>query len=516
MVLVAITTWVRMAGLSNNSFTQDESTMVLFARGVLERGYPFLRQGSSDFIISTYELVPYPIALAIKLFGDTEITARLPAVAFSGLTTWLIMRFATELFNRRTGALASLLFALLPWSIYWGRNAFYPSQVALATLLSTMAVFRLISGLPLRPRDYLNIWLAVVFMYLTWEGSIGMLPTFFIVLLMLSWGRWNWLRDIHAWTAAIGIVAVVVAQPTWRTVLREPYQGVVIGRSEVSSAELAFMSPSFDPLYYLVQLASGSHLLIAASLLIGLFWWRRSMPMRYLGLIVLLYGTIMTTLLGYYALRYVFLCAPLLLIMVAAATVMLADQITNRAPKLSAAALGGLTTLHLAVATPWSLNPSQLFQSTESLRVPNELRDDMPGFSFREIAQELLKRIQPGDVIIVQAPFPFQAYGGGQGDYFLQTQTASSVFLTETSLPRYTDKWAGNPVLRTKAELDEVMAKHDRVWFLSAPDGATQGIIGKELYSTILRSFELVIDRGDGRLFLWINPGGETSSNASS
>ncbi|MFN9915679.1 MAG: hypothetical protein ACK53L_24015, partial [Pirellulaceae bacterium] len=97
MVLVAITTWVRMAGLSNNSFTQDESTMVLFARGVLERGYPFLRQGSSDFIISTYELVPYPIALAIKLFGDTEITARLPAVAFSGLTTWLIMRFATEL-----------------------------------------------------------------------------------------------------------------------------------------------------------------------------------------------------------------------------------------------------------------------------------------------------------------------------------------------------------------------------------------------------------------------------------
>ena len=136
--------WVRMAGIADKSLTQDESTMTLFAMGVLERGYPFIMRGDTPFLISTYELVPYPIALSTWLFGVSELGTRLPAVLFGVLTTICLFFIGRRWFDWRAGALAASIYAFLPWSIYWGSNGFYPSQLAFFSLLTIAAVRELL------------------------------------------------------------------------------------------------------------------------------------------------------------------------------------------------------------------------------------------------------------------------------------------------------------------------------------------------------------------------------------
>lgn len=504
--LVLLTVVMRLWGISENSITQDESTMVLFAQGVLERGYPFLRQAHAEFIISTYELVPYPIALSMAFFGLSEFAVRLPAVFFAAITCWLILRFATTLFDRRTGVLAALLFAVLPWTVYWGSNAFYPSQVALCALLATMVVHRLIVVDNPRPRDFYALMVTVSLTYLTWEGSAALMLAFFGVLMVFRWGRWQWLQGAPAWTTGLGILVVVIGQLTWRTVLRDPYEGVLTGRSDVTFAKLAFTGTSFDPFFYVTGLYSEAHLLIAGCVLLGLVWLRASFGLRFLYLLLGLYIAVLTSLLGYYALRYVFLTAPAFVMLAAAVTVMLADRIAAGSQRVAAGALAGLVVLHLSIGTSRGLAPVEASRDLVSTARPNELRADLPGFSFRGMAMLVREKYRPGDKIIVQAPFPFMVYTGLQGDYFLQSVTASSVYFDPAALPFYTDKWASNPVLRTQTELDQVLANNDRVWFVSAPDGASTLSVGLSLYDSLVKRMQLVGETGDGRLYLWVNP----------
>lgn len=506
LALVLLTVAMRLSGISERSITQDESTMVLFAQGVLERGYPFLRQAHAEFIISTYELVPYPIALSIALFGMSEFAVRLPAVLFSAITVVLVLRFGAALFDRRTGLLAALLFAVLPWTVYWGANAFYPAQVTLTALLATMVVHRMCVDAEPRPRDYWLLLLTVTATYLTWEGSAGILLTFFVMLLVFRWGRWRYLGTWRAWTVTMAVLVVVVGQLTWRTVLREPYQGVVTGRGDISFAKLAFTTPAFDPYYYFGGLFSEAHLVLAAALLLGVFWLRHAFGLRFLYLFLLLYIGVLASLLGYYALRYVFLTAPAFLLAAAGVTVMLADRIAAGSRPLAGAALAGLAALHLAIATPFGLQPVEAATDLQQTARPNELRQDLPGFPFRASATALMRHYRPGDVVIVQAPFPFQVYTGMRGDYFLQSITASSVFFTPESMPYYTDKWVANNVIRSQLELDQLMATTDRLWFVSAPDGASLQSVGPDIYRSIVERWALIDETGDSRLYLWSHP----------
>jgi hypothetical protein len=524
LLLCVLVMGLRLHGIADNSITQDESTMILFAKGVLERGYPFMRQVHDEFLISTYELVPFPLAASIGLFGTTELGARLPAVFFAGGTSLLILNFGRRLFDKRVGMLAALLFAVLPWAIYWGQNAFYPSQVQFFTLLTTMVVHRLISEEQPKTWVYYALAGTFAFSYLSWEGSGFLLPVFFVMLLVFRWGRFQWLTNVHGWIAASLMILLIVAQLTYRTVLREPYVGIIVGRSEISFATIAFTSVSYDPYFYINGLTSEAHVTIAWALLAGFFLLHRSRSLRLLYLFVALILLFLTAFLGYYALRYIYLALPALLIAAAAVSVILVDRLTARVlapapgslyPSVSEPpynllrgsrarrfGLFAVTALHLSVATIWGLKPLGVEAGLTGPR-PYELRHDLSGFPFRSAALALQARKLPGDVVIMQSPFPASVYTGSGGDYFLQSVTASSIFYNPKSMPYYADKWVGNPVLRSQQELEDVLLKHRRVWLLSAPDGASRGSIGAELYTWFEKRSTLVAESADGKLFLW-------------
>jgi 4-amino-4-deoxy-L-arabinose transferase-like glycosyltransferase len=507
LALVLLTVVLRLWNISKNSITQDESTMILFAQGVLERGYPFLRQANSEFIISTYELVPYPIAASMAVFGFNEFAVRLPAVFFAAGTCVLLFQFGRRLFDVWVGFLAALLFAVLPWAIYWGSNCFYPSQVAFFSLCTTMVVHRLIEEE--RPRTWVYYALAATFTgaYLSWEGTGFLLPCFFVMILVFRWGRFQWMKDVHGWIAASAMIFMIVAQLTYRTVLREPYLGIQTGRSEISFATLAFKGVAFDPYFYITGLFSEAHITIACMLVLGVLLLKESRSLRFLYLFFSVVVLMLTAFLGYYALRYVYLTLPSFLLSAAAVSVALVNKLTGpRSKTAQALALAGVITLHLTVATPWGFKPIESAELLGEVR-PYEMRQDLAGFPFRGTAQALKDRMQQGDILIVQAPFPFQVYTGIRGDYFLQSVLATSVFYDPKSSPYYTDKWVANPVLRSKEELDDVMSRHSRIWLVSSPDGASRLSIGDELYRYFEERSKLVEETADGKLFLYERPG---------
>jgi len=514
--LVVLAVILRLQGIADNSITQDESTMILFARGVFERGYPVLAQNYSDFIISTYELVPYPIALSVVFFGENEFGVRLPSVMFAAGTMLLILRFGVRLFDRRVAALAGLLFAVLPWATYWGSNAFYPSQAQFFALLTTMSIHRLIEEERPATAVYYRIFAFFSLSYLSWEGCGFLLPVLFALIVLFRFGRFQWLANVHAWIAASLIILVVVAQLTFRTVLREPYLGIVSGRQTVSGVSLAFTQVGYDPMFYIDGLTSEAHVLLAWSLLAGIVVLRDSRSLRFLYAFIVLILVFWTGLLGYYALRYAYLSLPALLLASAGASVLLVDRLFGRPrhgpaavvtpfPGAHRVAYVVVVVLHLAVASAWGVQPIEASPSLSQAR-PYELRHNLTGFSFRALAHALEARLQPDDAVIVQAPFPLQVYTQESGDFFLQRVAASSVYFVPEALPYYTDKWVGNRVLHTDEELEHVLRTYPRVWLLSSPDGGARLSITQETYAMLERRMELVFEAADGRLFLWTRP----------
>ena len=77
------------------------------------------------------------------------------------------------------------------------------------------------------------------------------------------------------------------------------------------------------------------------------------------------------------------------------------------------------------------------------------------------------------------------------------------VYDTVKQRPYYVDKFVGNPVLRNKQELQDVLSRHDRVFFVAAPvDGLTR-IIDAETLDFINQNMRVVAESYDSRLYVW-------------
>lgn len=511
LFLIVLTFSLRFDVVDDRSIAQDEATMMLFAEGVLERGYPFLRQTTGEFIISTYELLPYPIALSLYIFGESEAAVRLPAIIFACITACLIFLMGERFHCRRVAIVASFSFAILPWSIYWGSNAFYPSQLQCFSLMTILVLHGILVAEKPMASSYYLVALCILLTYFSWEGSGFLLPVFFITAMILTWGRWRWLKTIDAWVAAFIIIFGVVAQLGFRTILRAPFTGLGSSRQDVSFVNLAYETYSFNPTYYLTELAGAHHFLLVTLFVTGFILVRRYWNLAYLYLIVVLAMIFLSGFLGYYALRYVYFLLPAMLMIAAITGVVFIDKIvaiinasgffvqlkSYTAPLV-------LVIAHLIVASPWGIQQITNLSNREA--IPFELNYDSRGFSFRDLALELKKQYREGDKVVVQAPFPVSIYWGMSGDYFLQIGTATTIFYHPEGSPYYLDKWVQNPVLRSQRELEDLMYSAERVWFVFSPIGGSRSSIGNDLFEVIENNTRSVLDTPDGKLLLWNNP----------
>jgi hypothetical protein len=486
--------------------------MLQFTRGLLKNGYPTLARGESELPMATYELVPFFIAPMVLLFGWTETAVRLPSLLFSLGTLTLIFLAGRAWFSTRVALWAAFLYALAPWAVYWAQNCFYPSQVQFFAMLSTYLVFRLLKEDQVPPWHYYLTAIALCFTYLSWEASGLIFLVYGILALWLRWGRWGFLLNPHAWLALALVGIVVIGQLVRRTMLQQVYLKIGSSRAEIASPQLAIKQPSFDPYYYLDNIfASEQFILLSLFFFLGFFFLRRNWNLSFVYGFTILVFCVYTGLLAVQAIRYLYVVLPVFLIGVSAASFLLLDWLSDRrglTQLLSVKSLKPLFVLcFLSIqGLALSANGLNLSELRNTYRGPGpwELRPDIYGVDFRYAVRALANAYQEGDIIIARGPFLLHLYMGIKGDYALQQITASVVvYEPHHDRPYYIDKWIGNPVLRNLTELEDVLLRHNRVWFLATPFGPARQSLGEDLYDFIRESMVLIDEGHNVRLYLW-------------
>jgi uncharacterized protein (TIGR03663 family) len=156
IVLAAVFT--RFYHLGYRTMSHDETTHVYFSWQL------FKGMGYSHHPLSHGPLQFHLLALSYFLFGDNDFTARVPQALFGVMTVW----FAWWGFRRyigRIGALvASFLFLISPYMLYYSRYARNESFVALFGLVMLWAMLRYLQN---GKTKYVYIFVAAVALHFT-------------------------------------------------------------------------------------------------------------------------------------------------------------------------------------------------------------------------------------------------------------------------------------------------------------------------------------------------------------
>jgi Dolichyl-phosphate-mannose-protein mannosyltransferase len=503
---------LRYHNLGFMSFDHDEMGVITKSKGIYTLGIPYTTYAGEVRWMTTYEAIPYPLALSGLFFGYSEWSMRLPACIFGTLTIGVIGLMCRRLFDWRTGLFAAFVYACLPLNIRWAQNAFYLSQCQFLTILAMWLFYEAIRLRPFHRNFLTGAAVAFCFCYMSWEGTGFLLPAFFMGLLVVRWGEWWWLKEFHLYRCLFFMGAVVVAQYCSRMMAGAPYLQVGSGLSNLTGPSLFFLAPGYQPMFYVDKLLlSENHVFFTLMLVIGLpFCWKLP-SFRY---VVVLLGTLFTLHSNFLAAlspRYCYYFQPLVIIGGVAATVMLYDRILALARETGDSAVGRLA----AHTTGIALLVLLFFQSNESIMKEYQLSStgDTPEmmtrmgtyrYDYRGAAFFVKTHARPGDVILPGIPHVFNFYTGFPGDYFLDTLFASKVPYDQLMQePGFIDKFAGLPVIRNITEFKDVIHRSRRAWIIFAPYASFEKLNSPEVVSYVHEHTKTEFESYRAKVFLF-------------
>lgn len=469
---------LRYHNIGYMSFDHDEMGLVAKSKGIFSLGFPYILAAGEVRWITTYEAVPYPLALSAAFFGYSEWAMRLPSCIMATLSIGVVGLMGRRIFGWRTGLITALIYACLPLNIRWGQNAFYPTQCQFMAMLTVWLFYEAIQVRPFHRKYLTAATVTFCLMYLSWEGSAFMLPALVVALILVRWRDWSWLWDFHLYRCLFFIGAVVIAQYCSRYLAGLPYLAVGSGLSNLTGPSLFFLAPGYQPMFYVQKLLlSENHVFFTVMILVGLpFCWKHT-GFRYTVVILAILVILHTNFLAALSPRYAYYYQPLVLLGGVAVTVMLYDRILA----LARAAGDSSVARFAAHATGAAMLVLLFVQSNESVLKVYRLSilGDAPQmmsrmntyrYDYRGAANYVMRHGKPGDVILPGIPHVFNFYAGIPGDYFLDTLYSSKVPYNQLlSEPRYSDKFGGLPVIRNVTELKEVVNRSGRTWVLFAP-----------------------------------------------
>jgi hypothetical protein len=493
------------------SFDQDEYGLVQKSKGIWELGFPFSRLAGEIRPLTTYELVPYPMAACSLFFGDSEWAMRLPSLIMGTLCIGLIAVMGRRLFNWRTGLIAALIYACMPMNIRWAQNAFHPQQCQFMAMLTFWFFYE---GIRVRPFNNKYLTAATITFcatYLSWEGSIFILPALFLALLVVRWGESWWLKEWHLYRCAFFSVVLVIAQLCWRMLASDPYTQVGFGLSNVAGPSLFFLQYGWQPMYYVDNLLlSENHVFFTLTTLVAIsFYWRQT-AFRY---IVTLLGALVfcyTNLIAVLSPRYCIYYQPLVILSGVAATVALYDRLLLVARHEGNSSVGRT----LAHATGVTMIFLLFIQSNEwlmrlySLSSPNASPGMMTRlgtyrYDHRGAAKYVASHFQPGDIIIPIISDIFERYAKIRGDYYMDSTLAKKITYNEKfAEPRFMDKFRGYPTIRSLKELREVTSRGRRTWLVFVPSAGIQVLNSPEVRAYLDQHAKVVFESYRAKVLL--------------
>jgi dolichyl-phosphate-mannose-protein mannosyltransferase len=458
------------------SFDHDEYSLVQKSKGIWELGFPFNRIAGEIKPATTYELVHYPLALMGLVFGISEWSMRLPAVIMGTLCIGIIALMGRRLFNWRTGLIAALIYACLPVDILWAQNCFHPQQCQFMAMLTFWLFYEAIRGRPFNHKYLTAAAVTFCAAYLSWEGSVFILPSLFLALLVVRWGEWWWLKDWHLYRCIFFMAVLVIAQLCWRTLYSDPYLRVGFGLADVAGPSLFFLAYEWQPMYYVkALLLSENHVFFTLMAIAGIpFCWRQP-AFRYVVSVLAALVFCYTNLIVALSKRYCVYYEPLLILASVAATVTLYDRLLLLARREASSTVArsfahatGLAMLFLLFiqSNEWLM---KLYSLSSAGASPGFMtRMNTYRYDYRGAALYVKSHFQPGDLLIVSVPHVFEYYAGMSGDYNTDTLLAKKITYNEKfAEPRFRDKFRGYPVIRSLKELREVTSRGRRTWLIS-------------------------------------------------
>ena len=335
-VIVLAALAMRLHGLTAFPLDQDDILIRNYAMGIFDRGYPSLNF-YKVIPISTYELLPYPIALSCFIFGWSDWAVLLPAVVFGTLTTLLLGLMGRNLFDWRAGLLAALIYAFDPLNVFWAQHCFHPSQDQFFTILTIWLFYLAIRQAgKLDPKYFYAACLCFCLAYFSWEGQGFLLPVLAVTLLLMHPSRWSWLREPHLWVGMIVVGSIVLIQLSVRSSWFPAYRSLGYGLAPLNPSPLFFLNPESAPFYYVsLVLVTEPHLLLTILLRASaLFAWR-NLTVRYCLLVFVGLLLCFSLFLPIYSIRYFYFYQMLLILLPCGVFFLLWDRIRELTVRLA-------------------------------------------------------------------------------------------------------------------------------------------------------------------------------------
>ncbi len=502
-VILAGGMYVRLKGLDAISLNGDEIGTVRFAKGILERGYPYIQLGDLWKPATTYELLPYPIALSLLIFQQSnEFVVRLPAVCFSLFTMFTLYWVVSKLISSRAALLVTLIYAFMPLEINMAQNARYIQMCQFWALITAYFYYKGIEDPDIRGR---YLYLASLFFslgYLTWEGFGYILPALLFATFFLKGRDLSWMKSWPLWVAAIAASTVVLLQLLHRTYWGTPY--LIVG-SGISDSSFKFMPlhQVYNPWYYLKVLFLNQYMCVPFFfVLFFLPVVMRSKVLRYWFLVLFWIVFFLTNTFPLYATRYIYYVQPLFLIVL----VGVLDKISLK--PLVFASLGCLLFLvtndYILKLYRLSPNPYPITSQAFQVKSMSELRQHIYPIDFRGCNEYVKKHLRDEDIVVSVYTHP-TLFFAGKVDYFLQSITDTQLVYLEDNYPRLVNKTIDVPAIRNLAELRSVLSQNRRAWFVLSSYGLFTFINSQNIVDFITEITHPVFESYGCRVYLWEN-----------
>jgi hypothetical protein len=521
ILLILIGAFFRLNNLGYISLNGDEVGTVRFAQGILNKGYPYITIGGIDKPATTYELLSYPVAVAIGLFGISETTVRLPSALFGIANIFLIFWVGMKFVNIRTGLLAAAIYAFMPLEINLAQNARYMIGEQFYALLCCYFYYKAIEKEEINKRAVYAASVFFILGYLTWEGSGYLLPSLLVATFFVKGRDFRWMKNWHLWVASVGTGVIVLIQLAHRTYWSVPFMILGSGLSD-ATFKLMFLTQVYNPWYYINNfLLTQNHIFLTALTLIGLPIILINRELRYIFILLVSVLFFFSNTFSLYAARYIYFLQPLLIILGCAVLLKLAELASSVVKEFHFPVLKGLrygipfvlSGMLLMVTGDYILKPYRLSPNPAPGENPRSLdlgaiaveRRNLYPVDFKGINKFVKDNLRDGDVVITVYTHPTLFYAG-KADYFEETKVDTQiVYLDDNDSQRLVNKTVDIPTITDLPSFQRFLSDHKRVWFVASSFDLFNYLNEKDFITYFLKTMKPVHESYRARVYLWDN-----------
>jgi hypothetical protein len=483
-LLVAAGFWLRLGQMNAENLMQDEVHSYDATLGIFERGFPS-HQADPHMPVkywSATELCFPARALVALATDEPHWVMRFPQIVCGTLVIALIWLVGRRMFSPAVGWLAAAVYAFSPVCIAMSGIGRYFEQTQLFALLTVYLFWLALRGQGPVSRTY--VWLTAgcfVLTYLSWEGAALLAPGMMLAALVLRRGRVaTVLGSGTVWLGLATVLSAILLQNAHQMFQASHRLRYGTAAGAITVAPM-WLYASFDPWYYVREATWNPDIFIPlvglalAGVLAVRHAWRERF--RFLLLIHLTGCLILAGLVSVKASRYVHHQTPLLILLATAAFVACARALARAVPASGPAAWRGYAAAVAALPVLAAVVLGSGF--TVQLSRMDRLHAQAYGLTLYKFpavegaVRYLCRHAREGDVVLATASHQVNhmmsrapgARPGLSADYFLEIFPPLEE-LTDTS-PVPLEHRSGSRVVSTRQELEDVFARHGRVWYVA-------------------------------------------------